>query len=56
LNANEYEEYITEFNGNDEELYKQYIPNNKSWDFLINNIPLFDCPNKEFEKVLDIFT
>ena len=51
LKASDYEPYIAQFNADDEELYKQYIDNENSWNYLENNIPLFDCPDKEFEKV-----
>ena len=51
LNATLYEHYISQFNADDEELYQQHISNENSWNFLANNIPLFDCPDKEFEKV-----
>ncbi len=45
-----YKHYIDSFTVNDEELYKQYIPNATAWDFLSNNIPLFDCPEKAIER------
>ena len=49
LNIENYEKYITRFNQEDNELFKQHIPNSESWKYLRNNIPLFDCPDKEFE-------
>lgn len=51
LKASDYEPYIAHFNADDEELYEQYISNENSWNYLENNIPLFDCPDKEFEIV-----
>ena len=42
--------YITDFNKNDEELYVQYYPDNKAEEFLKENIPYFQCPDKELEK------
>ncbi|MFV0269261.1 MAG: MGH1-like glycoside hydrolase domain-containing protein [Draconibacterium sp.] len=42
--------YIQEFNKNDVELYTQYFPNDKAEEFLKNNIPYFNCPDKELEK------
>lgn len=51
LNPTLYEHYISQFNADDEELYQQYISNANSWNFLANNIPFFDCPDKEFERV-----
>ncbi len=45
-----YKTYVSGFNSNDDELYTQYIPNNQSEKFLKENIPYFDCPDKELEK------
>jgi len=42
--------YIREFNEKDEELYIQYIPNKAAEGFLKENIPYFQCPDKELEK------
>jgi hypothetical protein len=42
--------YIQKFNTNDEELYAQYYPNNQSEEFLKDNIPLFECPDKQLEE------
>lgn len=43
--------YVEQFNMADRELYKQYIPNESSFDFLIKNIPLFECPDKTIEEI-----
>ncbi len=50
LRAESYKHYIDSFNANDNELYPQYIPNECSWAFLSENIPLLDCPDREFEQ------
>ena len=42
--------YIERFNQMDNELYAQYVPNDSTWDFLINNIPLIEIPDKEIEE------
>lgn len=42
--------YVREFNQMDNELYPQTIPNDDAFHFLKNNIPLFECPDKEIEK------
>ncbi|HLP37614.1 MGH1-like glycoside hydrolase domain-containing protein [Lacibacter sp.] len=42
--------YVNYFNAVDQELYKQHIPNSKSYDFLAKNIPLFECPDKSVER------
>jgi predicted GH43/DUF377 family glycosyl hydrolase len=41
---------VDTFNENDEELYTQHIPNEKAWGFLKENIPLFQCPDEDFER------
>ena len=42
-------EYIRSFNALDDELYSQCIPNSQAEQFLENNIPLFECPDKQLE-------
>ena len=49
LKAESFRHYIDRFNRDDEEILIQYIPNAKSWEFLKANIPLFECPDKDFE-------
>ena len=44
------ESYVNQFNREDNELYKQDIPNCGASDFLRKNIPFFECPDKELEK------
>ena len=50
LKPEAFKHYIDQFNADDEELYAQYIPNAKAWDFLRDNIPLFECPDKNIER------
>jgi len=50
LKADSFKHYIETFNENDEELYVQHIPNEKAWEFLKGNVPLFECPDKDFER------
>lgn len=42
--------YIEEFNKNDDELYKNDIPNSDAYSWLVDRIPLFECPDKQIEK------
>lgn len=51
LDPSSYERYVAQFNEDDNELYEQHISNRNAWNFMEKNIPLFDCPDKEFEKV-----
>ncbi len=50
LNWNDFSPYIQEFNENDIELYTQYFSNSKAEQFLKDNIPYFNCPDKELER------
>ena len=49
LKPEAFKHHVDSFNANDRELYSQHIPNAGAWDFLKNNIPLLDCPDKELE-------
>jgi len=46
-----FSDYIEAFNNSDDELYQQYIPNDGADAFLENNIPYFQCPDKELEEI-----
>jgi predicted GH43/DUF377 family glycosyl hydrolase len=50
LKADAFRHYIDTFNQNDRELYAQHIPNAAAWEFLQNNVPLLDCPDKDIEE------
>ena len=49
LVAESFRHYVDSFNRDDEQLYAN-IPNKKAWEFLKANIPLFECPDKDFEQ------
>ncbi len=44
-------DYVARFNRDDQELYVQSIPNSQAFDFLKEQIPLLDCPDKDLEKI-----
>ncbi len=50
LKPDVFKPYVDAFNADDNELYKELYPNAAAWDFLKENIPLLDCPDKELEK------
>ncbi len=50
LNFDDFGHYIDSFNLKDEELYKQHFPNEKAKEFLRQQIPLVELPNKQLEK------
>lgn len=50
LNPDSFRHYIDTFGENDEEIYIQYIPNDKAWAFLKRNVPLLECPDEDIER------
>ena len=50
LKPDRFKSYVDTFNADDNELYQQFYPNAAAWDFLKENIPLFECPDQELEK------
>ena len=51
LDAGAFQHFVEEFNRNDNELYKGFYSNGVAWDFLRNNIPLFDSPDQEINEI-----
>lgn len=45
-----FQHYAADFNRDDEELYRQHIPNAGAWDWMQQNVPLFECPDQEIEQ------
>jgi hypothetical protein len=43
--------YVTSFNKIDTETVKNYVTNYKAFDWLSNNVPLFECPDTTIEKI-----
>ena len=41
--------YVATFGRHDRELYPQHVPNAATWPWLRQNVPLFECPDKELE-------
>ena len=50
INENILKEYVEKFNKNDNELYKQYINNENTYDFLSENIPIIEIPDRVIEE------
>ena len=50
LSTSKLESYVEKFNKSDNELYPQHIPNENAFEFLSENIPLIDLPNKDLEE------
>jgi hypothetical protein len=49
LKAESLRHYVETFNAQDQELYRQHIPNAAAWDWLRTNVPLFECPDPDLE-------
>jgi len=43
--------YVEAFNRSDAEAVVNLIPNAKAWDWMVEQVPLFECPDKELEKM-----
>ncbi|MCD7710140.1 MAG: six-hairpin glycosidase, partial [Porphyromonadaceae bacterium] len=51
LKYNDYADYVDYFNKMEEENIVTDIPNSESSEWMRKNIPLFDCPDKDFEEI-----
>lgn len=51
LRYDDYKHYVDYFNSMEDENIVQAIPNAKTWEWMTQNVPLFDCSNKDFEEM-----
>jgi len=51
LKADDYRHYVEYFNKMEDENIAEAIPNAKAWDWMKVNIPLFECPQQNFEEM-----
>lgn len=51
LNAEAFKHHIEFFNTMEPENIVNYISNNRSWEWMRENIPFFECPDKSFEQI-----
>lgn len=51
LNADDYKHYVDYFNNMEDENIVQAIPNAEAWQWMKDNVPLFDSPDKQFEQM-----
>jgi hypothetical protein len=51
LKSASFKHYVDYFNGMEDENIKQAIPNDSAWQWMQKNIPLFECPQKNFEEL-----
>ncbi|MDR0543621.1 MAG: six-hairpin glycosidase [Dysgonamonadaceae bacterium] len=51
LDAENFRFHVDYFNAMEDENIAQAIPNVQSWEWMKKNIPLFECPQKNFEEI-----
>jgi hypothetical protein len=51
LKADAFKSCVDYFNGMEDENVVNLIPNSASWEWMQANVPLFECPDKGFERV-----
>ena len=50
LDPADYAHYVRNFNAMGPETVVNQIPDAKAWDWMVANVPLFDCPAKQLEE------
>ncbi|MBR1687395.1 MAG: exo-alpha-sialidase [Prevotella sp.] len=51
LRYDDYRHYVDHFNTMEDENIRQAIPNADAWQWMTENVPLFDCPQQDFEEM-----
>jgi hypothetical protein len=51
LNVEDYKHYADYFNSMEDENIAKAIPNDSAWAWMKTNIPLFECPQQNFEEM-----
>src|SRR5688572_18450013 len=51
LKSSAFKHYVDYFNKMEDENIKQAIPNESAWQWMQKNIPLFECPQQNFEEI-----
>jgi hypothetical protein len=51
LKADHFKHYVDYFNRMEDENIVQAIPNSEAWNWMKSNIPLFECPQDNFEEM-----
>lgn len=51
LQADDFKHYVDYFNNMEDENIKTAIPNDSAWTWMKTNIPLFECPQQNFEEL-----
>jgi hypothetical protein len=51
LNPADFKHFVDYFNNMEPEGVVNAIPNSQSWSWMQQNVPLFECPDKDFEQI-----
>jgi hypothetical protein len=51
LQPEDFAHYVERFNADDQQDIINLIPNTQSWQWMRDNIPLFECPDKSIEEI-----
>ena len=51
LKQEQFKHYVDYFNKMEDPNIEQAIPNTRSWEWMKKNIPLFECPQQNFEEI-----
>ncbi len=51
LQSDSFKHYVDYFNKMEDENIQQAIPDDSAWQWMQKNIPLFECPQKNFEEI-----
>jgi hypothetical protein len=51
LKVDDFRHYVDYFNRMEDENIAQTIPNSEAWEWMKSNIPLFECPQDNFEEM-----
>lgn len=51
LKYDDFKHYVDYFNNMEDENIVQAIPNAQAWEWMKENIPLFECPQRDFEQM-----
>ncbi len=51
LDAEAFKHHVDFFNGMEPENIVNYVSNSRSWAWMKENVPFFECPDKDFEQI-----
>ena len=50
LDPADYAHYVERFNSMEDEPVRNLVPNAEAWSWMVENVPLFDCPDEQLEE------